>query len=36
VQDGGDEELDRVKRLIEKVAPGALEYIEVPPPRRLA
>ena len=34
VQDGGDEELERVKRLIESVAPGSLEYIEVPPPRR--
>jgi len=34
VQDCGDEELERVKGLIESVAPGSLEYIEVPPPRR--
>ena len=34
VQDCGDEELERVKRLIESVAPGSLDYIEVPPPRR--
>jgi hypothetical protein len=34
VQHGGDEELERVKGLIESVAPGALDYIEVPPPRR--
>jgi hypothetical protein len=34
VKDGGEEELERVKRVIESVAPGALEYIEVPPPRR--
>ena len=33
VKDGGEEELERVKRLIESVAPGALEYIDVPPPR---
>lgn len=36
VPDGGDAELERVKGLIESVAPGALEYIEVPPPRHLA
>jgi hypothetical protein len=34
VKGGGEEELERVKSLIESVAPGALEYIEVPPPRR--
>ncbi len=34
VKGGGEEELERVKSLIESVAPGSLEYIEVPPPRR--
>ncbi len=34
VPDGGDQELERVKGLIESVAPGALEYVEVPPPCR--
>jgi hypothetical protein len=34
VPDDGDQELERVMGLIESVAPGALEYIEVPPPRR--
>jgi hypothetical protein len=34
VKDGGDAELERVKELIDSVAPGALDYIEVPPPRR--
>jgi len=34
VQEGGEKELERVRSLIESVAPGAIEYIEVPPPRR--
>jgi hypothetical protein len=33
VREGGEAELERVKGLIDSVAPGALEYIEVPPPR---
>jgi hypothetical protein len=34
VKGGGEAELERVRDLIESVAPGSLEYIEVPPPRR--
>ena len=34
VKGGGEAELERVRSLIESVAPGSLEYIEVPPPRR--
>jgi hypothetical protein len=34
VKEGGEADLERVRKLIESVAPGALEYIEVPPPRR--
>jgi hypothetical protein len=34
VKEGGRADLERVKGLIESVAPGSLEYIEVPPARR--
>jgi len=36
VQRSGPKEVERVRELIESVAPGALDYIEATPPRHRA